>query len=196
MIWTCFKNFLNPFLPLKSGFFQRKGRKRVKEWREVTFMKEWVKALYIGYHQALDLPKNLFPFPRTGHLKISLGPTQFLYSKFHGLIGRIWLNSSTQMKIGLGVINCNICIGSTYDCLKFPFNLDSFWMNREDGGFLEIKLLNKYGYKCFHLHLAASYRFPLECPGVEIYSEIMWDHKLKVVEIVIDCMLATNTFGR
>ena len=44
-------------------------------------MKEWVKALYIGYHQALDLPKNLFPFPRTGHLKISLGPTQFLYSK-------------------------------------------------------------------------------------------------------------------
>ena len=45
-------------------------------------MKEWVKALYIGYHQALDLPKNLFPFPRTGHLKISLGPTYFLYSKW------------------------------------------------------------------------------------------------------------------
>ena len=59
----------------QSGFFQRKGQKRVKEWREVTFMKEWVKALYIGYHQALDLPKNLFLFPRTGHLKISLGPT-------------------------------------------------------------------------------------------------------------------------
>ena len=47
-------------------------------------MKEWVKPLYIGYLQALDLPKNLFPFPRTGHLKISLGSTQFLYSKFHG----------------------------------------------------------------------------------------------------------------
>ena len=31
--------------PWKSGFFQKKGRKRVKEWREVTFMKEWVKAL-------------------------------------------------------------------------------------------------------------------------------------------------------
>ena len=119
-----------------------------------------------------------------------------VHNSYKTVIGRIWLNSSTQMKIGLGVINCNICIGSTYDCLKFPFNLDSFWMNREDGGFLEIKLLNKYGYKCFHLHLAASYRFPLECPGVEIYSEIMWDHKLKVVEIVIDCMLSTNTFGR
>ena len=64
--------------------------KRVKEWREVTFMKEWVKALYIGYHQVLDLPKNLFPFPRTGHLKISLGPTQFLYSKFHGLLKLIF----------------------------------------------------------------------------------------------------------
>ena len=74
----------------QSGFFQRKGQKRVKEWREVTFMKEWVKALYIGYHQALDLPKKLFPFPRTGHLKISLGPTQFLYSKFHGLLKLIF----------------------------------------------------------------------------------------------------------
>ena len=53
-------------------------------------MKEWVKPLYIGYHQALELPKNLFPFPRTGHLKISLGPTQFLYSKFHGLLKLIF----------------------------------------------------------------------------------------------------------
>ena len=49
-------------------------------------MKEWVKPLYNGYHQALELPKNPFPFPRTGHLKISLGPTQFSYSKFHGHI--------------------------------------------------------------------------------------------------------------
>ena len=62
----------------------------MKEWREVTFMKEWVKALYIGYHQALDLPKNLFLFPRTGHLKISLGPTQFLCSKFHSLLKLIF----------------------------------------------------------------------------------------------------------
>ena len=53
-------------------------------------LKEWVKPLYIGYHQALELPKNLFPFPRTGHLKISLGPTQFLYSKFHGLLKLIF----------------------------------------------------------------------------------------------------------
>ena len=72
----------------------KKGRKRMKEWGEVTFMKEWVKALYIGYHQALDLPKNLFPFPRTGHLKSSLGPNQFLYSKFYGLLKLIFLTNN------------------------------------------------------------------------------------------------------
>ena len=93
MIWTFLGNFRKPFSPRKSGFFQRKGRKRVKEWREVTFMKEWVKALYIGYHQELDLPKNLFPFPRTVQLKISLGPIQFLYSKFYGLLKLIFLTN-------------------------------------------------------------------------------------------------------
>ena len=46
----------------KSGHtLQIYNYKRVKEWREVTFMKEWVKPLYIGYLQALDLPQNLFP---------------------------------------------------------------------------------------------------------------------------------------
>ena len=90
MIWSVLGHFVTPFSPRKSGFFQRKGRKRVKEWREVTFMKEWVKALYIGYHQELDLPKNLFPFPRTVQLKISLGPIRFLYSRFHGLLKLIF----------------------------------------------------------------------------------------------------------
>ena len=65
----------------KINFNFRHGAKKLKEW---------VKPLYIGYHQALDLPKNLFPFPRTGHLKISLGPTQFLYSKFHALLKLIF----------------------------------------------------------------------------------------------------------
>ena len=32
-------------IPQKSGFFQERGQKRVKEWCEVTFMKERVKAL-------------------------------------------------------------------------------------------------------------------------------------------------------
>ena len=90
MIWSVLGNFVKPFSPRKSGFFHRKGLKDVKELREVTFMKEWVKPLYIGYLQALDLPQNLFSFPRTGHLKISLGPTKFLYSKFHGLLKLIF----------------------------------------------------------------------------------------------------------
>ena len=59
-------------------------------------MKEWVKALYIGYHQELDLPQNLFPFPRTVQLKISLGPIRFLYSKFHGLLKLIFHTISTM----------------------------------------------------------------------------------------------------
>ena len=42
----------------------------MKEWPKVTFMKDWVKPLYIGYLQVLDLPQNLFPFPRVGHFKI------------------------------------------------------------------------------------------------------------------------------
>ena len=32
------------------------SRKRVKEWREVTFMKEWVKPLYIGSPMSVELP--------------------------------------------------------------------------------------------------------------------------------------------
>ena len=31
--------------PRKSAFFYERGRKRMKEWCQVTFMKEWVKAL-------------------------------------------------------------------------------------------------------------------------------------------------------
>ena len=87
MICTISKNHLDPE---RVFFFQRKDRKRVEEWREVTFMKEWVKPLYICYLQALDLPKNIFPCPRTGHLRISLGLTQFLYSKFYGLLKLIF----------------------------------------------------------------------------------------------------------
>ena len=89
-IMNVFGKIMTPGTPRKSGLLQREGRNRVKEWREVTFMKEWVKALYIGYHQELDLPKNLFPFPRTVQLKISLGPIRFLYSKFHGLLKLIF----------------------------------------------------------------------------------------------------------
>ena len=88
MIWSILGHFVTPSSPRKSGFFQRKGRKRVKEWREVTFMKEWVKALYIGYHQALDLPKSFFR-SENGPLKFPRS-NSILYSKFHGLLKLIF----------------------------------------------------------------------------------------------------------
>ena len=53
IIWTSFRNFLKPFSSWKSGFFHRKGPKRVKEWREVTFMKEWLEPLCIGSLNAM-----------------------------------------------------------------------------------------------------------------------------------------------
>ena len=58
---TFSRTFQKQLLPRRSGFFQRNGLKRAKEWRKVTFMKDWVKSLYIGYLQALDLPQNIFP---------------------------------------------------------------------------------------------------------------------------------------
>ena len=55
MIWSALGHFVTPFSPRKSGFFQRKSRKRVRG--------HFHERVYIGYHQALELPKNLFPFP-------------------------------------------------------------------------------------------------------------------------------------
>ena len=62
--------------PRKSGFFQERGRKRVKEWGGVTFMKEWVKALDKTRILAPADIKFVVSFPRYGHLKIPKGPNQ------------------------------------------------------------------------------------------------------------------------
>ena len=45
---------------------------------------------YNGYLQALDLPQYLLPFPETSHFKIPWGATQFLFSKFYGLLKLIF----------------------------------------------------------------------------------------------------------
>ena len=68
----------------KSGHtLQIYNYKRVKEWREVTFMKEWVKPLYIGYLQALDLQEQvklkLQSFP---HLHAMLNSRVEIYHLF------------------------------------------------------------------------------------------------------------------
>ena len=47
----------------------KKGRKRMKEWGEVTFMKEWVKALDNTRILAPTHLQNLVSFPRYGRLK-------------------------------------------------------------------------------------------------------------------------------
>ena len=84
-------------------------------------MKDWVKPLYIGYHQALQLPKNLFLFPRMGHLKISLGPIQFLYSKFYGLL-KLTFHISTMAPNSSGVQSSYIASTSTKTLTNVKFH--------------------------------------------------------------------------
>ena len=58
-----------------------KGRKRVKKLGDVTFMKEWVKALDKTRILAQDI-KFVVSFPRYGHLKIPKGPNQIFLAYF------------------------------------------------------------------------------------------------------------------
>ena len=58
-----------PGTPRKRALFQERGRKRMKEWGEVTFMKEWVKALDKTRILAPTHLQNLVSFPRYGRLK-------------------------------------------------------------------------------------------------------------------------------
>ena len=75
-ILTVLGKIVNRGTPRKSGFFQERGRKSVQEWGDITFMKEWVKALdKTRILVPADL-KNLVSFPRYGHLKIPKGPNQ------------------------------------------------------------------------------------------------------------------------
>ena len=74
----------------KEWFLSKKETKEGERAARGHFHERVGEALYIGYHQELDLPQNLFPFPRTVQLKISLGPIRFLYSKFHGLLKLIF----------------------------------------------------------------------------------------------------------
>ena len=45
MFWAIVAHFGPPGTPRKSALFQKRGRKRMKELGEVTFMKEEMKAL-------------------------------------------------------------------------------------------------------------------------------------------------------
>ena len=69
MFWTVVAQFGPPGTPRKSAFFQEKGQKRMKKWGEVTFMKEWMEALYVAVILALTDLRYLVSFPRYGRLK-------------------------------------------------------------------------------------------------------------------------------
>ena len=48
MLWAIMAHFGPPGTPRKSALFQKRGRKRMKELGEVTFMKEEMKALLVA----------------------------------------------------------------------------------------------------------------------------------------------------
>ena len=76
MFWTKMAQNGPPGTPRKRALFLERGRKRMKEWGEVTFMKEWVKALDKTRILAPADIKFVVSFPRYGHLKIPKGPNQ------------------------------------------------------------------------------------------------------------------------
>ena len=69
MFWTKVAQFGPPGTPQKSAFFQERGRKRMKEWHQVTFTKEWMNALDDTRILAPAHLQNLVSFPRYGRLK-------------------------------------------------------------------------------------------------------------------------------
>ena len=83
MLWAIMAHFGPPGTPRKSALFQKRGRKRMKELGEVTFMKEGMKALSVGFVLPLTHLQNLVSFPRYGRLKKkkSAGINNSVYSK-------------------------------------------------------------------------------------------------------------------
>ena len=69
MFWTKVAQFGPPGTPQKSAFFQESGRKRMKEWHQVTFTKEWMNALDDTRILAPTHFQNLVSFPRYSRLK-------------------------------------------------------------------------------------------------------------------------------
>ena len=72
-------------------FFSKKGLKEGERVARGHFHERVGETpINIGYLQALDLPQNLFSVYEIGPFDFFLGPTQFLYSKFRGLLKLIF----------------------------------------------------------------------------------------------------------
>ena len=82
MFRTIVAHFGPPGTPRKRALFQERGRKRMKEWDKVTFMKEWVKALDKTRILAPTHLQNLVSFPRYGRLKKKSRDKIFPNSKY------------------------------------------------------------------------------------------------------------------
>ena len=68
MFWTKMAQNGPPGTPRKRALFIERGRKRMKEWGEATFMKEWVKALDKTRILAPTDLRYLVSFPRYSRL--------------------------------------------------------------------------------------------------------------------------------
>ena len=77
------------FIP-KEWFLSKKGPKEGERVARGHFHERVGESPVHWLPPGVGFTQNLFPFPRAGRLKISLGPTQFLYSKFHGLLKLIF----------------------------------------------------------------------------------------------------------
>ena len=99
MFWTKMAQNGPPGTPRKRTLFQERGRKRMKEWGEVTFMKEWVKALDKTRILAPTHLQNLVSFPRYGCLKKSPG------TKFSQIVNISFCSLSFRRAISLDTFN-------------------------------------------------------------------------------------------
>ena len=79
MFWTEMAQNGPPGTPRKRALFLERGRKRMKDWGEVTFMKEWIKTLLVGVILA---PTDLVSFPRYGDLNEKFRYKIFPNSKY------------------------------------------------------------------------------------------------------------------
>ena len=95
MFWTKWPKMAHLETPRKRALFQERGRKRMKEWGEVTFMKEWVKALDKTRILAPTHLQNLVSFPRYGRLKKKFRDKIFPNSKYIFLFNELSESYST-----------------------------------------------------------------------------------------------------
>ena len=99
MFWTKMAQNGPPGTPRKRALFPERGRKRMKEWGKVTFMKEWVKALDKTRILAPTHLQNLVSFPRYGRLKKSSG------TKFSQIVNISFCSLSFRRAISLDTFN-------------------------------------------------------------------------------------------